>query len=247
MEKYSKEFEDLVQLAAEKSEEFYKSNSKETSPNPYYIGKGNPNAKILVIGKELAIDPFDTETKHIFKQESVENPLQWKNIIESGQLLDFNPLFPYDNKYKKSGGSTWNQYQRLCNLISAEMHVNENNHFFHNFFITELNTIPSKNSPGISNIEIGPRLDFLKNNKFYQNFDVIIVAAGGYLHVHQIEDIFDVQEVDRSQSMRGNKFITFKGSNTNKLVISTRQLSTSVSAELMNKIANQINSWVQPE
>lgn len=245
MERYSNEFKDLVNLAAEKSEEFYKNNSRETSANPYFIGFGNPNAKILVIGKELAIDPINNPKA--FKDESVENPIQWKTIVESGQVLDFNPLFPYDNQYKKSGGSTWSQYQRLCDLLNAEMHVSENNHFFNNFFITEANTTPSKYSPGRAKIDFKDRLDFLKNNIFFQSFEVIIVAAGGYLHVTQIEDIFDVKEVDRSQSKPNNKFITFKDPKTNRLVISTRQLSTSVSSELMNKIASEINSRIQPE
>lgn len=245
MQKYSDEFADLVKQAVEKSEEFYKTNCRETSPNPYYIGFGNPNAKILVVGKELAIDPI--KNQKAFKEESVENPIHWKKIIESGQVLDFNPLFPYDNQYKKSGGSTWSQYQRLCDLLIDEMHVSENNHFFYNFFITEANTTPSKNSPGRENLVFEPRIDFFKSNSFFQNFEVIIVASGGYLHVPQIEDIFDVKEFDRSQSKPNNKFITFKNPKTNGLVISTRQLSTSVSSELMNKIASEINSRIQPE
>lgn len=188
----------------------------------------------------MAIDPISNPTA--FKNESVENPIQWKKILD-GKETTFNPNFPYgDGFLPKTAGSTWRQYQRLCDLILPAMRVSDKDYFFHNFFITEANTTPSKYSPGRANIDFTQRLEFFKNNRFYQNFEVIIVAAGGYLHVPQIEELFGVKETDRSQSTPNNKFILFKDKKTNKLVISTRQLSTSVSTELMDKIANEINS-----
>lgn len=85
------------------------------------------------------------------------------------------------------------------------------------------------------------RFAIFKNNEFYQNFDVVIGATGGYLHVPQIESIFGVKEQDRSRTKPGSKFITLTNQQTGQLVISTRQLSTSVSAELMNLIAGATN------
>lgn len=241
MQQYSQDFHDLVNLAAEKTDEFYQSNSKDT-PNPYYIGKGNPNAKILIIGKELAIDPKSKPDE--FKNESVENPLQWKKIIK-GEESAFNPHLPYKEGFlPPNSGSTWRQYQRLCDLILPAMRVSSKPYFFHNFFITEANTTPSKYSPGRAKLDLTHRLAFFKNNKFYQNFEVIIVAAGGYLHVPQIEEIFAVKEIDRSQSTPNNKFITFRNEDVGRLVISTRQLSMAVSQELMGKIANEVSNSI---
>ncbi len=241
MQQYSQEFHDLVNLAAEKTDEFYQTNSKDT-PNPYYIGKGNPKAKILIIGKELAIDPKSKPNE--FKNESVENPLQWKKIIE-GEESSFNPHLPYKEGFlPPTSGSTWRQYQRLCDLILPAMRVNSKSYFFHNFFITEANTTPSKYSPGRGKLDLDRRIEFFKNNSFFQNFKVVIVAAGGYLHVPQIEEIFAVKEMDRSQSTPNNKFITFRDEGAERLVISTRQLSMAVSQELMDKIANEINQFI---
>lgn len=241
MVKYSTAFNSLVNHAKEKSDEFYRKHDKDTVPNPYYIGKGNPNAKILLLGKELAIDPLTNKTA--FTNESVENTNQWKKIVDSGwtyeQVNGFNPLLPYNGDLPKSAGATWNQYQRLCNLLRPE--VRKDPHFFHNFFLTEANATPSKYSPGRGKIDFRDRLAFFKDNEFYQNFEVVIVATGGYLHVPQIECIFGVKEQDRSRTKPGSKFITFTNQQTGQLVISTRQLSTSVSTELMNLIAGAIN------
>lgn len=71
-----------VNYANEKSDEFYLMSGDKTIPNLYYIGKGNPNAKILLMGIELAID--SKTNKDAFRDESVENPTQWKKIIDSG-------------------------------------------------------------------------------------------------------------------------------------------------------------------
>lgn len=238
MQQYSQEFRDLVNQAAEKTEEFYQRNSRET-PNPFYIGKGNPEAKILIIGRELAIDPKSPTDD--FKNESVENPLQWKNILEN-KKISFNPHLPYGEGFLPSiAGSTWRQYQRLCDLILPAIRVSNEPYFFHNFFITEANITPSKYSPGRGKIDFKSRLEFFENNRFYQNFEVIIVAAGGYLHVQQIEELFGVKKND-DQSTPNNKFITFRDEGATKLVISTRQLSMAVSQELMDKIANEVNS-----
>lgn len=53
---YSQEFIKTVENAHKSSEQFYSVHSNENEPNPYFIGFGNPNARILIIGKELSFD-----------------------------------------------------------------------------------------------------------------------------------------------------------------------------------------------
>lgn len=64
--KYSKKFIDLV------NNSFINSNNLESSEkefgNPYYVGFGNPNSKILILGKEKG---FDINNLEQFKYESL--------------------------------------------------------------------------------------------------------------------------------------------------------------------------------
>ncbi len=47
---YTEDFKNLVKIAVEGSREFYKER-KFNTPNPFFIGFGNPNSKILIFGK----------------------------------------------------------------------------------------------------------------------------------------------------------------------------------------------------
>ena len=46
----------------------------------HYIGLGNPNAKILIIGKECAHEEGSTSAQ----QECSNNYNQWMNLVEKG-------------------------------------------------------------------------------------------------------------------------------------------------------------------
>lgn len=102
-----------------------------------YIGYGNPNAKILVIGQEPAIDR-ETDAEQ-YEREIANNAEQWRTIVsnnvgyESVASLAYTPLHPYANqKYqvaikrqcradKENGNEgtsrTWYNYQKLVNKI----------------------------------------------------------------------------------------------------------------------------------
>lgn len=139
-----------------------------------YIGTGNPNAKILIIGCECAIGK-DRDSKQ-YKDEIEGNALNWqKNINYANRGVrveiadnrsDINPLYPFKGqiqkwyrekkdkngnvikKYGEGGTSrTWLNYQKLYNEIfdySAKEAIN----FHEKIFITEFSTItaPSKRS-----------------------------------------------------------------------------------------------------
>lgn len=109
----------------------------------HYIGLGNPNAKILIVGKECAINTKSNKEEDIMLNNItyLQNYQQWKNNADNNILevnkwnphdiyYDYNlynPLHPfYGQLYKplrtkkdgtKNGGtsSTWYNYQKLIN------------------------------------------------------------------------------------------------------------------------------------
>lgn len=190
---YSSEFKEIIRKCQEKG---------------LFLGTGNPNASILVIGKECAIEPNSQQCQ----REINNNITDWNtNINQNIQFEDvsqyvnspqpkYNPLFPYkgqrfavrkerkDKKIINDGGTsdTWVNYQKLSNKI-FEDRSNINDIDFHKlFFITEMNEVVSKTSE-ISKKEakeyilksIQERLDFFKNDfYFFQKFPIVILACG---------------------------------------------------------------------
>ncbi len=96
---YTKEFKDFVEKGIEYNE---------------YIGLGNPNAKILFVGKESSI------SKKEYLEAFNKNNLEWKNHIlnNTKQIecyeVDENHIFRKNNQW---GKNTWSKYQLLKNLF----------------------------------------------------------------------------------------------------------------------------------
>lgn len=97
---YPKSFIDLVNEV----------NKKKNQSDVQYIGVGNPNAKILIIGKESAINTKEEEGKKQYKKEFLKNAESWlENIKNNRDLFDadkdeqwkkdinapINPMYPY--------------------------------------------------------------------------------------------------------------------------------------------------------
>lgn len=190
---YSNEFKNIVKKCQEKG---------------LYLGTGNPNSSILVIGKECAIIPNSEQ----YQREISNNINDWNDNINQNIRFDdvsrylnnplpkYNPLFPYkgqrfavrketrDKKIINDGGTsdTWVNYQKLNNKIFEEKSNINYIDFHKSFFITEMNEVVSKTSE-ITKKEakeailksIRERLDFFKNDlDFFQKFSIIILACG---------------------------------------------------------------------
>lgn len=77
--------------------------------NNFYIGTGNPNSKILIIGKESAIETTDLQSFEWY----VNNAQDWQNRIENKtcEVLEYH----VDEKHplrKSWGKNTWSKYQK---------------------------------------------------------------------------------------------------------------------------------------
>jgi len=186
---YSNEFIDLVNFSYAESEKFYKKeeNDVKTTPNPFYIGFGNPNSEIVIFGKEKGFKA--TELVQL-KYESINNPTEWKSYIDKGISINLNKFeipdihyslyinsfYPYKGKQK--GGHTWSKYQKLMRNIYPDIKFDECD-FFKECFISEINHDPSKESI-IKLYADKKRLNLLKHD-FYKK-KVIILACGDYLN-----------------------------------------------------------------
>lgn len=258
---YNNRFIELVYKANTNSEDFYKRTENSYNANPYYIGFGNPNANILFIGKEKGFDQFNTAQ---LRSESIDNVRQWKFLIDNeifdknykfkNSLLNpewehfYNPLQPYHGQLNGKGqGQTWYYYNKLASLINNYIFEKEISQLCSNIFMTELNYQPSKYSPGKNNLEkeIKLRMDFIKNNDFYQNFNIVILAFGNYLDENQIKYIFGNQlnliSIENSISLN-QRLLIFKDSINNRLIINTRQLSNQFPKKYLENIAKIIHS-----
>ena len=105
-----------------------------------FIGTGNPAAKILIVGQEVALDPMTSESDKFHYGLHQANNILWGKCIEKNQDFDdvpvwgrenknyipedFSPLYPYKGDQKihksiKNGGSsqTWKRYQKLLSYV----------------------------------------------------------------------------------------------------------------------------------
>lgn len=147
---YSEEFCNLIKKVNQEGNEFF----------GQYIGIGNPNAKILIIGKEPAI--YQTQNKMQYENEILGNAIFLEdnvkddfgqscveNFFDVGKL---NPLYPYkgqvfkkDRNVNKGTSPTWYNYQKIINLIKSNKLNSESIDFHEYCFSTDFSTATAKN------------------------------------------------------------------------------------------------------
>jgi|SRR5690554_1588273 len=213
----------------------------------YYIGLGNPNAPILIIGQEPKIRKQDLQgiEKHS------ENAEEWMRNIENNKpqinsyFVDENHIF---RKERSWGSNTWSKYQTLNNFIFQRERKPYYIDFLEDVFTTEMNESPAENNVISDKISIPNRKRLLQDSPFIQNFPVVILACSQYIkntpENPEINNTFGVtydgDESGKHEYSRGNWFYTHHNEDRSKLVIHTRQLSNSVSPKLLEGIADKV-------
>ena len=189
-----------------------------------FIGYGNPDADILIIGQEAA---DDKESKN-YKEFYAPNQSQWKVTIENNclpQTEKFVPSFPFKTQKAtiRSGdgnsGATWYWYQRLHDQIYPDAKdPNGNINFFERIFITELNDKPRKNHRvKQENVEsqIAKRFDIMRETKsFWSHFKVVLFLCGSYseaIDVDSAREILATNPGDESASKKIELFESIFG------------------------------------
>ncbi len=229
--KYSVEFNKLVKKSIE---------------NNQYIGLGNPNAKILFVGKEVGISANSVVTYGSAKS--------WLNKDE-----DYSARFiPKDNI--KNFRHTWQKYQKLYDLILENTQIESDKKeyeitFVENVFATELSNLAApttnkaKQLDGFK-VELDKRKELFWKSDYINNFSVIVITASdnAYIETYQGEvcKIFDVKFDKEVLYSRSNKmWLHYSNNKTPKLVIHTRQLTNGASNKLMEGIANEITLFLK--
>ena len=190
-----------------------------------FIGYGNPDARILIIGKECASTEGSKDWELFFKH----NYDQWKASFEGrgfGYSMGkegfpyefengfFHPLFPFypqeNNRGKTS--STYYWYQRLIQKIRATDSNEQKSpiiDFFQDCFITELseecrpnNSTNTKAEHQKTKDSIRQRFDWMRQTYFFRHFDIVILACGPYANAIKKDNLL-------KEELFGNAHVIF--------------------------------------
>ena len=188
----------------------YSSEFKEAINKGLFLGTGNPNGKIVFIGKEAAIDEKLYPEQH--KREIGNNICDWdNNYANEMQFSDidnwfirnsipkYNPLYPYKGQkntvesrnkegeiVRGTGGTskTWYNYQKIIDSVYFKDAPNNAINYHEFAFCTELNQVTgpySKTIPKKIRKESIEKRKELFQEPFFKEFPITIVAVGHYV------------------------------------------------------------------
>ena len=210
------------------------------SSDETYIGRGNPNANILFIGKEYSKA----------NEKSEFDGKYWKKKIAKNESICLT------HKKKVGEGHTWSKYQKLHDYI-FEKSKTDTFDFEQLIFTTEMSEIPQKNARiAKKNPEFKPKLakrkqEFFKSD-FIQNFPVIVLACSDYIkndnEIREIDEIFGAHykdEYEKKIYSKFNWFYSHYNDDKTKLVIHTRQLSANVKSKLLEDMGKLIRQHLR--
>lgn len=252
----------------------YTENFKKVLELNTFIGTGNPNSKILIVGKEVATNiESDNPLEKQNSISTINNVSDWKNNVLNNtsqdqikpwnydeslslDMVDNNPLFAFKSSIKKYTSDTWKKYQKLHDII-FKGEIDRNNdlplNFQENFFITEMSVLPSKTTgKAQKHKEFKTKLQHRKDNffksEFIQDFPVVILACQNYIQnngkIREIDDIFNVS-FQKEKGTTKQKFWVHKSKTDKpKLVIHTRQLSNAVEDDLLIQMGEEIKNFL---
>ncbi len=187
---YPKEFEQLIRSAEA----------------PDFIGWGNPNARILLLGKEPAKNLEDEKEKIEYEIEVAGNKADWRRNIAQNKGFEEviaerdhaqiygNPLCPHcwqkyrvKNREKEGEGTarTWYQYQKLIDMIFGKTSKHDDFLDFHKYcFSTDMSAVAalrsSHTNQEATRESIKERQQFFAEDSFFKQFPIIIAAVGHY-------------------------------------------------------------------
>ena len=193
---------------------------------PDFIGWGNPNAKILLLGKEPAIDLNEESGRGQYEIEVKRNRADWsKNIARQTGFDDVvtqrgiygNPLCPHgwqkyrvtylDKKTKKypegkeGTARTWFKYQQLTDMIFRRTLGRDDFLDFHKYcFSTDMSDVAASNSsdtvPEKTKKSIEERRDGLFKKYDFFKRFPIIIAAVGHYPKQYVGDTYFKETFD---------------------------------------------------
>ena len=256
---YTEKFKQLVQYCKE---------------NNLFVGYGNPNGKVLVIGKEAAHIAKEETTENLEKKKEElfqSNVSQWEQILSTNEVPNYdgerpisheNPLYAYGNQFNKkdirkegkpyNGGtsSTYLNYEKLYEQLFLQGEKLKKINFQKEFFITEFSDYPTKESYKNEDIE-ALRKQSIEERKplfalpFFKEFPIVIVAAGDYPYLYHIDLEKTFDVIFKKEIKVGrDRYFLHFSKDNKRILIHTRQLSNSFSGELIVAIANEAKKFL---
>lgn len=256
---YTEKFKQVVQYCKE---------------NNLFVGYGNPNGKVLVIGKEAAHIGKEEITENLEKkkEELFQNNIsQWEHILSTNEVPNYdgerpisheNPLYAYGNQFNKkdvrkeekpyNGGTsdTYLNYEKLYEQLFLQGEKLEKINFQKEFFITEFSDYPTKESYKNEDIE-ALRKQSIEERKplfampFFKEFPIVIVAAGDYPYLYHIDLEKTFDVIFKKEIKVGrDRYFLHFSKDNKRILIHTRQLSNSFSRELIPAIANEAKKFL---
>jgi hypothetical protein len=235
---YSKEFKGLLEKSVDDGQ---------------YVGLGNPNSKILFIGKEAGIENHNKREMESFS----DNAKIWLGNSD----LYSKPFCPERDSSLRNYRHTWQKYQKLHDFIfERESPESYCINFVENIFTTELSNLPYPNTNGAKQQnkfreELQKRKNgFFENKYFKDQFSIVVILAldGHYIsnygegETREIDNIFEVEffkQVECSSSKDKFWLHHAKDKNKPRLLIHSRQLTNGASIELLETIAEEIKTF----
>jgi hypothetical protein len=223
----------------------------ETLPDNEYIGLGNPNAKILFIGKEAGI-AIGTEIFH-------GNTKSWKD-----KVFDYSKRDIPTEPHLRNLNHTWQRYQKLYDKIGSKLNIIDDIPkkdkyeitFLEYIFTTELSNLPAKTTNTAKkqnnfSTELEKRKQTFFNTNFIEQFPIIVIFANdnNYIETYpgEVSKLFKVK-FDYLYDYPGRDKIWIHSELNSefnpKLLIHTRQLTNSISKDLLDSISEIITNFI---
>ena len=256
---YTEKFKQVVQYCKE---------------NNLFVGYGNPNGKVLVIGKEAAHIGKEETTENLEKKKEElfqSNVSQWEHILSTNEVPNYdgerpisheNPLYAYGNQFNKkdvrkegkpyNGGtsSTYLNYEKLYEQLFLQGEKLKKINFQKEFFITEFSDYPTRESYKNEDIE-ALRKQSIEERKplfalpFFKEFPIVIVAAGDYPDLYHIDLEKTFDVIFKKEIKVGrDRYFLHFSKDNKRILIHTRQLSNSFSRELIPAIASEAKKFL---
>jgi len=246
--------------------------------NKLFLGYGNPNGKILMIGKEHYFNhslkegscEFYDEILKVREIENQKNTASWEenirnefypnwNINLESNIINSNAFTTYwnqknkqDKNYNGGTSNTYLHYQKLYQNVFLNRQKEERINFQKEFFNTELNDLPAKkdfNFKELNKHKSGfiARRQELFRLPFFKTFSIVIIASGHYPNKYNfdIEKTFEVTWDKKTILVGKSWYNLHKSEDGKRLLIHTRQLSTSVSTDLMDALSKEVNIFLK--
>lgn len=171
-----------------------------------YIGQGNPNSDILIIGREHGFAKNDQRMLEIDK-----NWQQWNMILAGGDPSEtgYSPRHCYLGRGQEfrigDTSATWYVYQEIINTLRPHIMADGKKgkilDFFDYSFITEFSAVNRPNNSNNTDAEMQATADSiaertpLLSSAFYRSFPIVILSCGRYFDKYHIniEEMFDVK------------------------------------------------------